>query len=131
MTESITSTTSESRSGSSARAAPLQAGGDVPDDGYRGAYVADLARDVRTRLGRATGPGADRDWVVDCRRRRRSGGDRTVAGLGVGSTCGRARIAPQRGWVDVPSGRGFARAATSEADALWFRSMAFGDDKDQ
>ena len=116
--------------------AALRAGEEMPEGGYRGAYVADLARDVPDGIwAEATGPGADRDWVVGAwaSERVRLGIEASLADLGVRFDVWKSEGSlHSEGWVERAIERLRAGGHAYEADgALWFRSTAFGDDKDR
>ncbi len=108
----------------------------VPEDGYRGAYVEDLARGVPDEVwARAQAPGADaadiigRWAAIEVRR----GIERSLAHLGVRFDVwtSEARLHDE-GWVTRAIDRVRAHGAMYEQDgALWFRSTAYGDDKDR
>ena len=110
----------------------------VPEDGYHGDYVDELAGELPgRRLAAADAAGAD-------------AGGGSLGALGVGAGPGRHRGAASSGSASTStSGRARARstprAGSSAAierlragghvyeqdGALWFRSTAFGDDKDR
>jgi arginyl-tRNA synthetase len=110
---------------------------EVPEDGYHGEYVRDLARDILA----AEGPGLA-DLPADERLvRLRSEGvrrvlaqiERTLERFGVrfDSFVSEASLA-ERGEVGAAVDRLRAAGYAYEADgAVWFRSTAFGDDKDR
>ena len=108
----------------------------VPEDGYHGDYVADLARALPVSLvDGATGTEEDRAravgrWASD---RIRSGIEASLTALGVPfdvwTTEGSLH---ESGWVGRAIERLRAGDHLYEQDgALWFRSTAFGDDKDR
>jgi arginyl-tRNA synthetase len=108
----------------------------VPEDGYHGAYVEELAAAVPDEVLAATeAPGADPADVVGrwAGARVREGIEASLERLGVhfdvwtseGSLHG-------EGWVGRAIERLRAAGHLYEQDgALWFRSTAFGDDKDR
>jgi len=108
----------------------------VPEDGYRGAYVDDLARELPDEvLAAAEAPGADGADVVgrwagvEVRR----GIERSLAHLGVRFDVwtSEARLHDE-GWVERAVARLRDHDALYDQDgALWFRSTAYGDDKDR
>ncbi len=108
----------------------------VPDDGYHGAYVADLARDVPDDVwAGATAPGADSADLVGrwAASRVRAGIEASLDHLGVHFDVwtSEARLHDE-GWVERAVERLRERGHVYEQDgALWFRSTAFGDDKDR
>jgi arginyl-tRNA synthetase len=118
----------------------LRDGRPVPEDGYRGAYVADLARDIpadviaEAQLATETGPDAAA-WIVGrwATELIRAGIEGSLERLGVHfdvwTTEGSLR---SEGWVAQAIERLRAAGHLYEQDgALWFRSTAFGDDKDR
>ncbi len=122
----------------------LRDGRDVPDDGYRGAYVHDLARElpdeIRARaLEAAASAGADgaadADAVVGqwASERVRQGIDVSLTHLGVRFDVWTSEGSLYSdGWVDRAVERLRQGGWLYELDeALWFRSTAFGDDKDR
>ncbi len=135
---STTSTTRAARSGTSARRSRRSSAGEpVPEDGYQGDYVDDLAADAAgRRLGRGDGAGRRHR-----RHRRPLGGRARPRGhrgqprrrSASGSTSGRARPgSTTEGWVERAVERLRERGHVYEQDgAIWFRSTAFGDDKDR
>ena len=84
--------------GASVRA--IRLGRDVPEDGYRGAYVHDISREMPGDVAAAaeaaaTGDGAEEaaDWVVGrwASERVRAGIEASLRALVCGSTCGRPK----------------------------------------
>ncbi|MHB8398501.1 MAG: arginine--tRNA ligase [Candidatus Limnocylindrales bacterium] len=116
--------------------AARRAGEPDPDEGYKGAYVDDLAgvvpADVWTS---ATAQGADRDWIVGlwASEAVRSGIEASLARLGVRFDVWKSEGSLHtEGWVDRAIERLRAGGHLyEEGGALWFRSTAFGDDKDR
>ena len=115
----------------------MRRGEPVPEDGYHGDYVAELAAAVPDDVW------AEADGAGRRRRRDRRGAGRP-SGSGRGSrrassasastsTSGRARRSlHDEGWVERAIERLRAGGHVYEQDgALWFRSTAFGDDKDR
>jgi arginyl-tRNA synthetase len=118
----------------------IREGSDIPADGYHGDYVVDLARDMPADLaevrpaeggdaeeGRAWAAGR---WASD---RIRAGIEASLARLGahfdVWTTEGALL---EGGWVEQAIGRLRESGHLYEQDgATWFRSTAFGDDKDR
>ena len=108
----------------------------IPEDGYHGEYVAQLAEELPDEVWQAAGqPGADAAEVLGrwASERLRAGIEESLANLGVRfdvwTTEGSIH---DGGWVE----RGLARLRKAghiyEADgATWFRATAFGDDKDR
>jgi arginyl-tRNA synthetase len=114
----------------------LKQGRDVPEDGYHGAYVQDLADDLPEETWQdAQADESRQGWIVGAwaSERVRAGIEASLARLGVRfdvwTTEGSLH---DRGFVK----RGIDQLRESghmyEQDgALWFRSTAFGDDKDR
>jgi arginyl-tRNA synthetase len=114
----------------------IRQGHHVPEEGYRGAYVEDLARalpdDVVTA---ATADGADAPDIVGrwAAARVRAGIEASLEHLGVHFDVwtSEARLHDE-GWVERAVERLRERGHVYEEEgALWFRSTAFGDDKDR
>ncbi|MBI2781953.1 MAG: arginine--tRNA ligase [Chloroflexi bacterium] len=116
----------------------IREGRDVPEDGYHGEYVVDLAAEVPdTVVAARTGDDAEEQrawaagrWASD---RIRKGIEASLASLGVRfdvwTTEGSLL---EHGWVDRAIARLREGGHLYEADgATWFRSTAFGDDKDR
>jgi arginyl-tRNA synthetase len=109
----------------------------IPEDGYHGDYVADLAAALPDDLAGET-PGSDaeaHEWAVGewASTRVRDGIEASLAALGVHfdawTTEGSLHA---EGWVDQAIDRLRAGGHLFERDgALWFRSTALGDDKDR
>ena len=127
------------RFGASVEARYLQLLGidaEVPEDGYHGDYVIDLAEDILEDARRAwpTCPSAERlarirQEGADAALRRRS--DRS-SGSGSGSTATCTSGSSRRRARSTPRSSGSARGAAYEAEgAIWFRSTEYGDDKDR
>ncbi len=106
----------------------------VPDDGYHGDYVADLAKEVPSELlGLARGE--DRAAAVGgwAAQQVRAGIEASLEGLGVHfdvwTTEGHLH---GEGWVEQAVQRLRDGGHIYEAEgATWFRSTTFGDDKDR
>ena len=115
----------------------LREGRAVPEDGYHGDYVADLARELPADVagpGEGAG-GEDRAWAVGrwASARIREGIEASLEHLGahfdVWTTEGSLH---ENGWVEQAMDRLRAGGHLYEQDgATWFRSTAFGDDKDR
>ncbi|MBA3877985.1 MAG: arginine--tRNA ligase, partial [Anaerolinea sp.] len=119
-------------------------GAPVPEDGYHGDYVADLARalpgellrDAAARgegLGEGLGEGpaaAAGRWASE---RIRAGIEASLEALGVHFDVWKTEASLHaEGWVDRAVERLRAAGHLYELDgALWFRSTTFGDDKDR
>jgi arginyl-tRNA synthetase len=107
----------------------------IPDDGYHGDYVAELATAVPADVGATAETGEERAWAVGrwASDRVRSGIERSLERLGVAFdvwTTEGSLISG--GWVDRAVDRLRAAGHLYEQDgATWFRSTAFGDDKDR
>ena len=111
----------------------VRAGNEVPEEGYHGAYVLDLARELPEELAAAGGeadPWAVGRWASD---RIRDGIEASLANLGVRfDVWTTEKSLYDGGWVDQALGRIRDGGHLYEKDgALWFRSTAFGDDKDR
>jgi arginyl-tRNA synthetase len=128
------------RFGASVEARYLQALGrdaEVPEDGYHGDYITDLAREVVDRFGDTLAglPPAERlarirdaaservlDWIRTTLERFRVRFDSYVSEGDLAA----------RGEIDLAIDRLRSAGYVYEADgAVWFRSTAFGDDKDR
>jgi arginyl-tRNA synthetase len=108
----------------------------VPDDGYHGAYVEDLARDVPAAiLTAATKPGADGADIVGrwAAMQVREGIETSLERLGVHFDVWKSEASlHSEGWVERAIDRLRVGGHVYDQDgALWFRSTAFGDDKDR
>ncbi len=111
-------------------------GEEVPEDGYRGGYVEDLAGELPADVwAAATADGADRDGVVAAwaQERVRAGIEESLARLGVHFDVWKSEASLHReGWVARAVERLEAGGHIFEQDgATWFRSTTFGDDKDR
>lgn len=114
----------------------IRQGQPLPEDGYRGAYVHDLAAQLPEEIvARALEPGADADAVAGrwASERVRQGIEASLARLGVHFDVWTSEGSLYRdGWVARALQRLEAGGWLYEQDgALWFRSTAFGDDKDR
>ena len=119
-----------------ASVAAERAGEPAPEDGYKATYVADLARDIPADVwAAATADGADREWVVGlwASEAVRAGIEASLARLGVRFDVWKSEGSLHaEGWVDRAVERLKAAGHLyEEGGALWFRSTAFGDDKDR
>jgi arginyl-tRNA synthetase len=109
----------------------------VPEDGYHGAYIEDLARDILEREGPALADLPDDERAV---RLREEGATRvlrwireTLERFGVAFDVWTSeRDLAERGEIDAAVERLRESGYAYEAEgAVWFRSTAFGDDKDR
>jgi arginyl-tRNA synthetase len=119
-----------------ASVAAIKRGEPVPEDGYQGEYVSDLASAVPDDVWtEATGDGAKTAAVVGrwAAGRVREGIESSLERLGVHfdvwTSEGRLH---EEGWVERAVERLRENGHVFAHDgALWFRSTAFGDDKDR
>jgi arginyl-tRNA synthetase len=113
----------------------IRAGTEVPEDGYRGDYVHDLARELPAEVEAAAASAEDPAWAVGqwASERVRAGIEASLAHLGVRFDVWKSEGSLHtEGWIDRAVER--LRAAGhlyEDGGALWFRSTAFGDDKDR
>lgn len=108
----------------------------IPEDGYHGDYVVDLARRIPDEVWAAAQGGAeDPAWVVGrwASEQVRAGIEASLAGLGVRFDVWKTESSLHTdGWVGRAIERLRERGHVYEHEgALWFRSTAFGDDKDR
>ena len=120
--------------GASVRA--LRAGLPLPEEAYRGAYVSDLASQLPDQLWALAGqPGADADDIVGAwaSERVRAGIEASLAHLGVRFDVWKTESSlHDEGWVERAVERLREHDLVYEQDgATWFRSTAYGDDKDR
>jgi len=112
----------------------IRRGTEIPEDGYRGAYVHDLAQEVPADIWAAAQTG-DAAFIVGewASERVRSGIEASLATLGVHFDVWKSEGSLYReGWVDQAVERLRASGHLYEQDgALWFRSTDYGDDKDR
>ncbi len=119
-----------------ASVAAIRRGEPVPEDGYQGAYVNDLATAVPDDVwAAASADGADAAGILGrwAAGRVREMIESSLAHLGVRFDVwtSEARLHDE-GWVERAVERLRANDHVYELDgALWFRSTAFGDDKDR
>ncbi len=114
----------------------LRDGTPVPEDGYHGDYVADLARELPdgvvadARSSGAAPADAVGGWASE---RVRAGIEASLERLGVHFDVWKSEGSLHaEGWVDRAVERLRMAGHVYEQDgALWFRSTAFGDDKDR
>lgn len=114
----------------------LHNGQDVPDDGYHGDYVRALADQLpATVRAEATADGADAGAVVGhwAAGEVRASIEASLARLGVLFDVWKSEASLHaEGWVERAVDRLRERGHVYEQDgAVWFRSTAFGDDKDR
>ena len=119
-----------------ASVAALKRGQAVPEDGYRGDYVDDLAARVPAHVwAEATSPNADTDNVLGrwAAAQVRSGIEASLERLGVHfDVWTTERSLHEDGWVGRAVDRLRERGYVYEKDgAVWFRSTDLGDDKDR
>ncbi len=108
----------------------------MPEDGYHGDYTQALADELpEPVLAAAQAPGADPAEVVGAGQPARfaRGSRRASPTSASTSTSGRARArsTPRAGSSGRSSGCGPAAIVYEQDGATWFRSTAFGDDKDR
>jgi arginyl-tRNA synthetase len=109
---------------------------DIPEDGYHGAYVDDLANGLPEDVWEAaTAPDADRDGVVAdwAQERVRAGIEESLERLGVHFDVWKSESSlHDEGWVSRSVEQLREAGHMFEEDgATWFRSTTFGDDKDR
>ena len=114
----------------------LRRGEAIPEEGYHGAYVEDLARDLPDDVWTAaTADGADAAAVVGgwAAARVRAGIEASLERLGVHFDVWKSEASLHaEGWVERAVARLRERGHVFEQDgAVWFRSTDFGDDKDR
>ncbi|HET9613708.1 MAG TPA: arginine--tRNA ligase [Candidatus Limnocylindrales bacterium] len=119
-----------------ASVAASRRGDEIPEDGYHGEYVEDLARSVPDDVWRvATADGADPAAVLGhwAAGRVRAQIEASLARLGVRFDVWKSEGSlHDEGWVGRAVDRLRAGGYVYEQDgAVWFRSTAFGDDKDR
>jgi arginyl-tRNA synthetase len=109
----------------------------IPDDGYRGAYVQELANDLPEQLWKEAQEAGDaeRGWIVGrwATERLRAGIETSLATLGVRFDAWTTeRSLHEQGWMDRALAQLRKDGYLYEQDgATWFKSTAFGDDKDR
>lgn len=119
-----------------ASVAAIRKGQPVPEDGYKGAYVETLAREVPDGVWAASqGDGAVEDEVLGAWASKRVRGmiEASLARLGVRFDVWKSEASlHDEGWVARAVDRLRDAGEVYEQDgATWFRSTAFGDDKDR
>ncbi len=116
--------------------AAIRLGTEIPEDGYRGDYVHALAAELPDDLlARAVASGDQRDRIVGewASERIRAGIEASLAHLGVRFDVWKSEGSLYTdGSVEAAVARLRAGGHVYEQDgATWFRSTAFGDDKDR
>jgi arginyl-tRNA synthetase len=119
-----------------ASVAAVRRGEPVPEDGYKGAYVETLAREVPEEIWTAAAAeGADEAAVLGAWASRRVRGmiEGSLERLGVHFDVWKSEASlHDEGWVARAVERLKAAGHVYEQDgATWFRSTTFGDDKDR
>jgi len=116
----------------------IRAGTPLPEDGYKGAYVADMAAQVPAEVMAAAdaAPDADAaDWVYGrwASEIQRAGIERSLASLGISFDVWKTESSVHdEGWVEEGVEALRRAGYVYEQDgATWFRSTEFGDDKDR
>ncbi len=114
----------------------LRRGEPVPEDGYKGAYVEALAREVPDDVwAAATADGAEPDVVLGAWASKRVRGmiEASLARLGVHFDVWKSEASlHDEGWVERAVARLRDAGEVYEQDgATWFRSTRYGDDKDR
>ncbi|MFH1475855.1 MAG: arginine--tRNA ligase [Chloroflexota bacterium] len=114
----------------------IRRGTEIPADGYRGAYVGELASEMPDDVwSAAEAAGADPVMVVGqwASERVRAGIEASLGTLGVRFDVWKSEGSLYReGWVEQAVERLRASGHVYEQDgALWFRSTDYGDDKDR
>ena len=122
--------------GGSVRA--LRTGAPLPEDGYRGAYVEEMAATVPAEVVAAAESAPDddsADWIYGrwASEVQRTGIERSLAALGVEFDVWKTESSiHDDGWVERGVEALRAAGHVYEDDgATWFRSTAFGDDRDR
>jgi arginyl-tRNA synthetase len=114
----------------------IKRGEPIPEDGYHGDYVQELAKELPDEVwARSTTAEADAAAVVGswAAERVRVGIEASLEHLGVHFDVWKSEASlHSEGWVERAIERLRERGHVYEQDgALWFRSTAFGDDKDR
>lgn len=114
----------------------LREGQPIPEDGYHGDYVAELADAIPdTALAPTGSPGEDATWSAGrwASEQIRAGIEASLATLGVHFDVWKTEGSLHaEGWVERAIERLRASDHLYEQDgALWFRSTTYGDDKDR
>ncbi|HEY4752973.1 MAG TPA: arginine--tRNA ligase, partial [Candidatus Limnocylindrales bacterium] len=119
-----------------ASVAALRRGQPVPEDGYKGAYVEGLAAELPDDVfAAAAADGADEDAVIGAwaSKRVRVLIEASLSRLGVHFDVWKSEASlHDEGWVERAVARLRDAGEVYEQDgATWFRSTAYGDDKDR
>ncbi|MEO8468996.1 MAG: arginine--tRNA ligase [Chloroflexota bacterium] len=114
----------------------LREGLPIPEDGYHGDYVAELAGAIPERALAPTGePGEDAVWSAGrwASEQIRAGIEASLSTLGVHFDVWKTEASLHtEGWVERAIERLRGSGHLYEQDgALWFRSTTYGDDKDR
>jgi len=114
----------------------IRENGEIPEDGYRGDYVYDMARDLPTSvLEEAARKGEEPAWAVGrwASERVRAGIEASLEHLGCHFDVWRSESTLHNdGWVEQAVDRLRAAGDVYEEDgAVVFRSTKYGDDKDR
>jgi arginyl-tRNA synthetase len=114
----------------------IRRGEPIPDDGYHGSYVRELATAVPDQVwAEATTEGSDASYLLGrwAGARIRESIEASLERLGVHFDVWTTETSlHEAGWVERAIERLRAGGHVYEQDgALWFRSTAFGDDKDR
>ncbi len=113
----------------------IREGREVPEDGYHGEYVVELAPELRDDVAPAGMAEDERAWAAGrwASDRIRAGIEASLANLGVRfDVWTTEQSLYDGGWVDRSLEKLRAGGHLYEQDgATWFRSTAFGDDKDR
>ncbi len=111
-------------------------GDPIPEDGYHGEYVTELAAQIPDQVWQsATASGAEPGWVLGrwASERVRGGIEESLTRLGVAFDVWKGESSlHDENWVsDAVTRLREAGHIYEEDGATWFRSTAFGDDKDR
>jgi len=122
--------------GASVRA--IRSGSPIPEDGYHGEYVREMAASVPTEVARAAdaaGGDEEADWILGrwASEVQRAGIEASLVALGIEFDVWKTESSlHDDGWVIRGVERLREAGHVYEADgATWFRSTAFGDDRDR
>jgi arginyl-tRNA synthetase len=122
--------------GASVRA--IRSGSPIPEDGYHGDYVRNMAAAVPAEIAAAAdgaGDPEEADWILGrwASEVQRAGIEASLAALGVEFDVWKTESSiHDDGWVErgVEKLRGAGHVYEAEG-ATWFRATAFGDDRDR